>query len=57
MDWLKSTNPVINWVACSLDLTVGVKLHTVLALPLNSIANVLEFLVLPYGLTNFPSTF
>ena len=23
MDWLKSTNPVIDWVACSLELTVG----------------------------------
>ena len=40
MDWLKSPNPVIDWVACSLDLTVGAKLHTVLALPVNSVASV-----------------
>ena len=40
MDWPKSTNPVIVWVACSLDSTVGAKLHNVLALPVNSVANV-----------------
>ena len=40
MDWLKSTNIVIDWVACSLDLTVGAKLYEVLALPVNSISKV-----------------
>ena len=40
MDWLKSTNPVIDWVACSMELTMGTNLHTVLALLVNSIANV-----------------
>ena len=40
MDWLNSTNLVIDWVACSLDLTVGAKLHTALGLLANSIANV-----------------
>ena len=29
MDLLKSTNPVIDSVVCSLDLTVGAQLHTV----------------------------
>ena len=27
MVWLKSINPVIDWMACSLDLTVCAKLH------------------------------
>ena len=40
MDWLKSPNPVIYWVVFSLELTVGAKQHTVLALPVNSTANV-----------------
>ena len=40
IDWLKFTNPVINWVAYSLELTVGNNLHTVIALPINSVANV-----------------
>ena len=39
-DWLKSTNPVIDWVACFLELTVGAKLHTIIALLVNSVANV-----------------
>ena len=40
MDWLKSTNPVIFWVACFLELTVGANLHIALAFPVNSVANV-----------------
>ena len=40
MDWLKSTNPVVGWVACYLDLNVGTKFQTVLALLVNSVANV-----------------
>ena len=28
MDWLKTTNLVIDWVACSLELTVGAKSST-----------------------------
>ena len=40
IDWLKFTNPVINWVVCFLELTVGDNLHTVVALPINSVANV-----------------
>ena len=40
IDWLKYTNPVIDWVAWSLELTVGAKLHIALALPVNSISNV-----------------
>ena len=43
MNWLKSTNPVIYWVACSLELTMHDNLHTVLALPINSVANVTLF--------------
>ena len=39
MDWIKSTNPVIDWVACCLDLTLGANLHTLLALPVTSAAN------------------
>ena len=39
IDWLKSTNAVIDWVACSLDLTIDSKLHTVLAFLVNSVAN------------------
>ena len=39
MNWLKSTNPVFNWAACSLDLTVGAKLHNLLALPVSSVAS------------------
>ena len=39
MDWIKSTNPVIIWVFFSLHLTVGAQLHTVLSLPVNSVAN------------------
>ena len=39
MDWLKSTNPAIYWVACSLELTVGYNLHIVLAFLENSVAN------------------
>ena len=37
--WLKYTYPVIDSVACSLDLTVDDDLHAVLALPVNSIAS------------------
>ena len=40
IDWLISTNPVEIWVAFSLELTMGAKWHTVLALPMNSVANV-----------------
>ena len=40
MDWLKPTNPVIDWIACSLELAIGNNLHIVLALPFNSVANV-----------------
>ena len=40
MDKLKSTNPVFDWVDCSLEFTVGTKFRIVLALPVNSIANV-----------------
>ena len=43
MDWLKSTNPVIDWVACSLDLTLGANLRTVPALSVTSVANVALF--------------
>ena len=39
MNWLKSTSPVVYWVAFSLDLTVGAWLHTVFAQPVNSVAN------------------
>ena len=38
--WLKSTNPVIDWVACSLDLTIGAQLHIVLALLVKSLDNI-----------------
>ena len=41
MDWLESINPIVDWVACSLELTVGGFLHTVLALIVNSIVNVI----------------
>ena len=40
MNWLKYTNPVIYWVACFPDFTVNAKLHTVLALSVNSVATV-----------------
>ena len=40
MDWLESANPVKYWVAYSLELTVGAKQHTVLALLVKSITNV-----------------
>ena len=40
MDWLKTTNPVIDCVACPLELTVGDNMYIVLALPVNSIAYV-----------------
>ena len=40
MDWLKSTNIVNDWVACSLELAVGAKLHIVLALLVNNVTNV-----------------
>ena len=40
MDYLKPTNPVINWVGCFLKLTVGDTLHTVLTLPVNSATHV-----------------
>ena len=40
VDWLNTTNLVIDWVACSLELTLGAKLHTIPALSVNSIANV-----------------
>ena len=39
IDWSKSTNPVIDGVACSLKMTVGDNLCTELALTVNSIAN------------------
>ena len=38
INWLKSTNPVMHWVGCSLELTVDANLHTTLALTVNSIA-------------------
>ena len=38
-DLLQSTNPVIDWVACSLQLSMGDNVHTVLAFPVNNIAN------------------
>ena len=40
MVYYKSNNPVIDWVACSLDLTVGAKLHTILALLVTNVADV-----------------
>ena len=40
MDWLKSTNPIIDWVIRYLELTAGAKKHTILSLPVNIIANV-----------------
>ena len=40
MDWLESTNIVIDSVACSLELTVDAQLYTLLAFPVNSVANV-----------------
>ena len=40
MNWLKSTNPVIDLVVCSLELIVNAELHTVLARTVNSVANV-----------------
>ena len=39
MDWIKSTNPAIDWVNSSLELTVGANHHILLALPVNSITN------------------
>ena len=38
--WLLLTNTIIDWVAFSLKLTVGANLHALLALPVNSVANV-----------------
>ena len=40
MDLLKSTNPIIDWAACSLELTVGNILLAVLAFPISSDAYV-----------------
>ena len=40
MNWLKSTNPVVYWVACSLELTGDANQHTLLALPGNIVPNV-----------------
>ena len=42
MDWLKSTLTVIDWVVCSLTMTVGDSFHTVLILQINSIANMTQ---------------
>ena len=39
MDWLKTTNLVIDWVFCSLELTVDANLHIVLDLPVNNVSN------------------
>ena len=40
MDLLKSTNPVIYWAACYLELTVGSTEHIVLFFSVNSFAHV-----------------
>ena len=40
MDWLKSINPAIDSMACSLAVTVGTNQHTVFTLLMNSVANV-----------------
>ena len=40
MVWLKSTNPIIDWVACYLELTVGDTVHNLLAFTVKSVANV-----------------
>ena len=40
MDWLKLTNPVIDWVACSLDILVGNNLYILLTFTVNNVANV-----------------
>ena len=42
MDLLESANPVIDWVACSLELTVGTNLYTVLALLVNTVSNIAQ---------------
>ena len=41
IDWLKSTNPLIDWVSCSIELTVGAIKLIVLTLPVNSVASVM----------------
>ena len=38
--WVISTNPVIDWVACFLESTIGANFHTILTLPVNSVAYV-----------------
>ena len=43
MDWLKSTNLVKDWVACSLKLTESNSYNTVVAFTINSVANVTLF--------------
>ena len=40
MGWLNSSNLVIDWVVCSLELTANAKHYTVLALPVHSVTNV-----------------
>ena len=40
MDKLKTSNAVVDWVAFSLELTVGAKLHNVFALSVTNVANV-----------------
>ena len=37
-DCLKITNPVIDWVACFLRMTISKTVHNVLALPINRVA-------------------
>ena len=39
MNWFKSTNLTIDWVACSLELTVRKYLYTIQTFPVNSIIN------------------
>ena len=40
IDWLKSTNPVIDWVAFSLNLTGGAQVHIIIALLVKSVDNI-----------------
>ena len=40
IDWFKSTNTIVGWVVCYLELIVGAEKHTLLTLKVNSVANV-----------------
>ena len=40
MDWLQTTNPQINWAACTLTCVVGAESRLLTALPVRSVAHV-----------------